>query len=323
MHQRWLLNIILLGIILILGGVVFYTLEKEKPIESPKLTEINADRVQKIRIERAGKTPVSLKKDVNGFWQITEPLTLPANSVRADRFLRILSERQYKQLESSELNLVDFKLEPPLASIKFDQFTVAFGEQSPMGDGKRYMLINQKVYLLTDTAYNSVTNDAVKFVHLSPLGNTPKIQALKIPNYDLVLKKGEWTLTSTFSDDEIETSTDALNTLIDNWQIAQSYSVEIYEVDGNAENQAEGEIDVTLQGQEKPLHFVIVSTSPDFLLARPDRKVQYRLPMSQVDKLLHLPTQADTNSSEQAEKQTEEQPEEKKEPISLPVPARY
>jgi hypothetical protein len=314
MRQRWLLNIVLLIVILVLGGVVFYTLEKEKPTEAPKLTEIETDKVQDIRIERAEKTPIFLRKDTNGFWQMTEPLELPANSIRADRFLRILSERDYKQLESSELNLADFKLEPPLASVKFDQFTVAFGEQSPMGNGKRYMLVDKKVYLLTDTAYHSVTNDAVKFAHLSPLGNNPKIRALKMPNYDLVLKKGDWVLTSTFSEDEIDTSTDAINTLIDNWQIAQAYNIEVYEVD----NQTEGDINITLLGQEEPLHFVIVSTSPDLVLARSDKGVQYQLSVSQVDKLLHLPTQqANTTSPEEVEVKEENKP------ISLPVPARY
>ncbi len=304
MRQRWLQNLILLGVVLVLGALVFYTTEKDKSTELPKLTEIETDKVQNIRIERAGKGPISLIKDAGGVWQMTAPFNLPANSFQVDRLLQILSEREYKPVEADNLNLAELKLEPPLASLKFDQVIVAFGDSSPLGYGQRYVQVNNKVYLLSDTLYYTVIGDVLKFVSLSPLGDNPKITALKIPDYHLVLKEDKWTLTSTVSSDDIDTSADALSSLIDNWQKASAYKVELYDT----KSIAEGEIDITLQGQEQPLHFIIVSKAPDLVLARQAKSVQYQLSVTQIDKLLHLPTKpkSEDASAESEEKEATE-----------------
>jgi len=296
MRQRWLLNIALLLVILVLAALVFYTIEEEenKP-ESPKLTDVEADKIQNIRIERADKQAIFLMKDALGFWQMTAPFNLPAKRFYIDRLLQVLSTRDYKQLEG-ELNLADFKLDPPLASIKFDQLTVAFGNNSPIGYGQRYVQIKEKVYLLTDNIYNMLNGDALTFASLSLLGNNPKITELKMPDYHLVLKEGKWILNSTFSSDEIDSSADAISALIDNWQRASAVSVAPY----HADSSAQGEIDITLL--EQTLHFSIVSTTPDLILARPEKGVQYQFYVNQVDQLLHLPTKSSEASASSSEK---------------------
>jgi len=292
MRQRWLLNIALLLVILVLAALVFYTIEEEenKP-ESPKLTDVEADKIQNIRIERADKQAIFLMKDALGFWQMTAPFNLPAKRFYIDRLLQVLSTRDYKQLEG-ELNLADFKLDPPLASIKFDQLTVAFGNNSPIGYGQRYVQIKEKVYLLTDNIYNMLNGDALTFASLSLLGNNPKITELKMPDYHLVLKEGKWILNSTFSSDEIDSSADAISALIDNWQRASAVSVAPY----HADSSAQGEIDITLL--EQTLHFSIVSTTPDLILARPEKGVQYQFYVNQVDQLLHLPTKSNGKNND-------------------------
>jgi len=292
MRQRWLLNLALLLVILVLAALVFYTIEEkeEKKPESPKLTDVKA--VQNIRIERADKEAIFLMKDALGFWQMTAPFNLPAKRFYIDRLLQVLSVRDYKQLEG-ELNLADFKLDPPLASIKFDQLTVAFGEKSPIGYGQRYVQIKEKVYLLTDNnLYNILTGEALTFASLSLLGNNPKITELKMPDYHLILKEGKWTLNSTFSADEIDSSADAISALIDNWQKASAVSVAPY----HADSSAQGEIDITLL--EQVLHFSIVSTTPDLVLARAEKGVQYKFYVNQVDQLLHLPSKSNGKNND-------------------------
>lgn len=287
MRQRWWLNLALLVVILILVALIFYTIEQEKPEELPPLTDLAAEKVQNLQIERADKEPILLMKDALGFWQMMAPVNLPAKNFHIDRLLQILSARDYKLLDADDkLNLAEFNLEPPLASIKFNQLTVAFGNSSPIDYGQRYLLINQKVYLLTDSVYYLLNDDALTFASLSPLGNKPKMTELKMPNYHLVLTEGKWTLTTTFSSDDIDTSADALSGLINNWQQASAFNIEPYD----ANSPAQGEIDITLLGVEQPLHFTIVSTTPDLVLALPEKAVQYQFPVSQADKLLHLPT---------------------------------
>jgi len=289
MRQRWLLNLALLSLMLMLGGLVYYTIEQDKPAESPKLTELDAEQVQNIRIERADKAAVVLMKDALGFWQMTAPLTLPASDFQVQSLLRQLSETDYQLLESDNLNLADFKLESPLASIKFDQLTMEFGDNSPIDHGQRYVRVKPKVYLLKDTVFYTLNNNALSYVNRSLLGNNPKITELKMPDYHFVFNEDKWTVTTTFSADDIDTSQDALNGLIDNWQNVSAYDVESY----SANSPTEGDIEITLLGQEPSLHLTIVSKTPDLVLARPEKGVQYKLSMTQVDKLLHLPTQSE------------------------------
>ncbi len=287
MRQRWLLNIALLGAVLILATLV-YTLEQKEPVESPKLTDLETAKVQNIQIKHADADPISLIKDDSGNWQITAPLQLPAADFQVKLLLKILTEQNYQKLETDNLNLAEFKLKPPLASVKFDQLSVAFGDSSPMNDGKRYVLINQNVYLVNDTVYRSLTGDALTFASLALLGNNAKITELKMPDYHLILQDGKWELTSTFSTDEIDGNQDAINALIDNWQNASAYKVERY----NGEASDLEQVNVTLLGQEQSLHFAIVQKSSNLVLARPDKRVQYQLVINQVGKLLHLPTKS-------------------------------
>ncbi len=291
MRQRWLLNLALLVIAAVLAGFVFYTLEQDEQLLP--LTDLKAEKVQSIRIERANKEPIFMMKDAQGFWQMATPFNLLGNQFQIERLLQILSERDYKKIEAENLNLTELQLDPPLASIRFNQVTVEFGDSSPIDYGQRYVQLNKKVYLIKDNLFYTLNDDALIFASTSPLGNAPKITTLKMPNYHLVLKEGKWTLTSTFSSDDIETGADALSTLIDNWQHALAFSVEPYK-----ESPGQGEIEITLLGQDEPLRFVIVSTTPDFVLARPDKAVQYQFPINQVDKLLHLPTKGEESQEE-------------------------
>ncbi len=286
MAKRWLINIILLSIILILGGLVYYTTEQEKANKQlTKLTKLDANKVQLIKIEPLNGIKISFMKDKSKIWQMLTPFQLPANMILINRLLQILSERQYKKLEASKL--AELKLDPALAKVTFNQFTIAFGDSSPMRDQQRYILIDDQVYLVTDNFYNSLTKNPTSFVSLAPLGLNSKIIELKLPDYHLILKEKQWTLISSkFSDQQVQTNQDALAGLIDQWQRLQAFKVESYDV--NTESQ--GQIEVRLLGNDHPLRFTILASKPDLILARRDKNVQYKIDNSQIDKLLQLPT---------------------------------
>jgi len=299
MRQRWLLNLVLLGVALMLGLSVFFSIEE--PTVLPKLINLEAEQVQSIHIEQVGSKSISFMKDTLGFWQMTTPNHLPASRFRIMTLLEMLSAREYTQLDTSELNLAELKLDPPLATVKFNQLAVAFGDSSPMNDRRRYLLINKKVYLLADTVYESVNADTLSFVSLSPLGNNPTITELKMPDNLMVLTEGEWILTSTFFSDEIDSSQDAIKHFIDNWQQLQAFRVAPY-VEGSTQKP----IDIRLANQEEVLHFTMMSSEQDFILGRPEKGVQYQLPISQADKLQHLPTKAKVVDSTVLENKKEE-----------------
>jgi hypothetical protein len=281
MRKDWLINLALLVVIGLLAWLVFYTLEEDKPEKMLPLSELKATAIKNIRITKANQADIVLKKDEQGFWQMLTPFELPANSFHIDNLLRILAEQHYKILEMDKLELEKFKLAPPLVSVKFDDFEVAFGDSSPLVQGQRYVLINKKVYLLLDRLYyNTLNNDALRLLFLSPLGNKPKLSEIKTPKYHLGLKEGKWTVISGLASD---ISADELSALIDNWKNASAFRIEPYlEVEGTSQ----GEIEFKFADKKPALSLKILSTKPDFVLARPDKGVQYTLPANQVEKLL-------------------------------------
>ncbi|HHB91914.1 MAG TPA: DUF4340 domain-containing protein [Thioploca sp.] len=285
MSKRWLVNIILLVLIIALGLLVFYTLEQNKPVENPVLTDLKPATVQSIQIERSGKRSITLLKTATGSWQITAPFELTANNFQVENLLQILSLRDYTKIASS--NLAEFKLDKPAVTIKFDQFTVTFGDSSPI-NYQRYIQINNAVYLIRDTWYYYLTGDALAFASLSLLGNEPKIIELETPNYHLKLQDAKWILKTVAISENIDTSIDALGAMIDNWQHASAYDIKSYDDVTDEEH-----VKVTLLGQSQPINFIIVSKAPDLILAREEKKVQYKLSGTQYDKLFQLPIKTD------------------------------
>jgi len=284
MRQR--LNLVLVGVVLVLVAIVIFEPGLKQPVELPKLTEL--EQVQQIRIEKGNNPPLEFKKDPQGQWQIVKPVSLPANHFRIKTLLELLSKRDYTQLAAQPpLKLAELKLEPPEIKVSFDNLTLSVGDRSPLQDGKRYVQLSNKpnlVFLLTDDFYYTLTGNAMSFIDLSPLGEEAKLSELRLPDYHLVLKDGSWKLISSRFSNEVDTRVDALTALVDNWEHAQAISVEAYVKGTN-----QGDIFITLKAQSQALHFIIQSKTPDLVLARPDKGVQYKIHPSQVDKLLNLP----------------------------------
>jgi len=291
MQQRWWLNFALLLLILILGGIVYYTLEKEKNAQTPPLTELTAEVVTKISIERASAEAIQLFKDDDNIWHLTVPFSLPANQFRVEQLLEILTHSDHQLLEGDNINLAKLKLDPPLVTLRFNQLAVAFGDRTPMNDGKRYLLMKQKVYLLPDTFFYSLNEEATQFVSRSPLGDSPKITELQLPDYHLMQVENQWQLASSkHSNTEIDSRAEALEKLATKWQEIQAFNVEKYQANADTDADTEKTIVIQLQGQLQPIRFLLLTTTPDFILARPDQGIQYQLPNREVDQLLHLPT---------------------------------
>ncbi len=289
MRTRWLFNLALFGVVIILGLIAVFEPGIKPPVKLPPLTTLSPEQVQKIRLVRSSDT-VEFERNDQGQWQIISPVKLLANSYRLKNLLNFLEEQDYKKLAANELKLSEIKLAPPLVQITFDQLTVAFGDTSPLNDGKRYLQLSnqpESVWVVRDNIYWSLTDAVWSFVNLSPLEESIKLQELQLPDYHLILKAGTWTLAQP-APATINSSTDALNTLIDNWRHLQAIDVANYD----ESLPTTGEVTMTLEGQSAPLKFLIQATTPDLILARPDKSVRYKIPAYQVEDLLQLPNKS-------------------------------
>ncbi len=285
MRQRWLLNLGLL--LLIIGLGIFIWQLPPNPVKTqviPKLTKLDPLQVQQLRIERVGQAPIEIKK-IQGIWQILSPLQLPAHDFRIQAILQLLSTRNYRKLNASQVKLAELKLEPAPIKVQFDDLIMEFGDQSPMNEHLRYLKINSEIYLLSDGVHHFLNGDAVLLASLSPLGNSAKLSELQLPNVHLQLKEGRWSSLKPV-DNTRDSGADALNTLVETWEHVQALSVKPYRPDPNLLPQAE--VQIGLQNQAS-LNFKILSLTPEFILARPDKGVEYHLSPHQVNKLMNLP----------------------------------
>lgn len=293
MRQRWLVNLILLGIIAILALILIVEPGKEHAVTQPPLTTLTPQEVQNIRIEGPEQAPIQFQKDPQGHWQLTTPPALPANPFRLETLEQLVALRDYKPLDAEKLTLSAVQLDTPARHVYFnDQFSFAFGDTSAVNPNQRYVQLSHqkdKVYLITDNVYEFLTDEPLSFASLALLGPEPKITALQLPDYHLAQQQGRWLLTQNRLSG-VDTRADALTQLIDNWRYARAIALQPYQ----AAATPPADISVGLAGQQQPIEFHIVAQAPEFILARADKGIQYQMPRQQVDELLHLPTAEQT-----------------------------
>ncbi len=291
MLHRGLINIALIIIVILLILLVIYEPGIEKLQELPKLTDLTENKVNLIRIEKRDQPTIELNKDSQNHWFITTPFKLPANQFRIETLLNVLTNRDYQLLDNKELSLAEVKLAPPTVTLTLNQFVMTFGDKSPINNGQRYVQVNGQVYLMLDSVYHFLIDEAVVFVSLSPLGENQKITEIQTPNYHLRAENGRWISLQPLIGNE-DTSPDALNLLIDNWQQLQALSVKQYIATPSKDT-----IKIHLQGQTTPLQFHILAIEPNFILALPEKNVQYQLINEKMTKLLQLPLRQEVSSS--------------------------
>jgi hypothetical protein len=301
MRQRWLLNLGLLLLIIGLGVIIWQLPPAQtKTQETLKLTTLDPLQVQHLRVERVEQEPIEIKK-TQGVWQILSPLQLPAHDFRIQAILQLLSTRNYRKLDASQVKLSELKLAPAPISVQFDDLVMEFGDQSPMNEHLRYLKIKSDIYLLSDSVHHFLNGDAVLLANLSPLGNSAKLNELQLPNLHLQLKEGRWSSLKPV-DNTLNGGADALNTLVETWEHLQALSVKRYHPNPNLPPQ--GEINLGLQNQTA-LNFKIISQTPEFILARPDKGVEYHFSQHQLSKLMNLPVKIlDTVESEKTLEET-------------------
>lgn len=288
MLHRGLINIVLLAVIISLISFIIYEADTEKNQSLPKLTDLTANQVNLIKIEKLNEPAILFHKNEQNKWVMTEPLDLPANQFRIETLLQVLANQDYQLIDSQKLSLSEVKLAPSNIKLTLNQWMMEFGDSSPINNGQRYVQVNKQVYLMLDSVYHFLADDAVIFVSLSPLGEEQKITEIQTPNYHLRAQEGQWIALQPLVDNA-DTSPDSLNLFIDNWQRLQALGVEQYSA-----APSQGIVTIHLKGQTTPLEFHILATEPNFILALPEKKVQYQLINEQMVKLLQLPLRQKT-----------------------------
>jgi hypothetical protein len=149
MNKRLWLNLSLTALAIALGLFVYLHHDRPAAPPLPRLTQLQAAQVQHIVISRQGEADIELQRRGQGWW-MTRPLQLPANEIRIQSLLELLSQHSYGRFPAHAMDLKGIGLAPASAVIRFDSLSMAFGLTEPLNK-RRYVLINGEVQLTDDS----------------------------------------------------------------------------------------------------------------------------------------------------------------------------
>lgn len=279
MSSRTLLNLALGVIALGLGALVWLRPGLERDAGTQPLTTLDPQAVTAIELARDAAGPLAFRRQADG-WVIAAEPAIPADSFQVHTVLALLEAGTVRSYPATDLDLAALGLTPPQASVHFDGLTLDLGTTEAI-EGLRYVRQGDTVYLVEDRYQHLLNAGLASFASRRLLPEGATITALELPGLTLARTDDvHWQLTP----EQPDTSADAIDRLVQNWQRTSALYVRRYEPGEHPET-----VRVTLQGVADPVVFHIVSREPDLVLARVDWGVQYHLAGDVGKGLLGLP----------------------------------
>lgn len=274
MNKRLIINLVLLLGVLALGTFVY--VKKHQPDDTARLTDIDRTKVQRIVIVREkGNIEFSKQHDR---WYMEKPYAIAAEDFRIKRLLDLLDEPVEKAYDISEVNLQSFALDKPRAIIQFDNTEIKMGKTNPV-NGKRYILVNNKLYLITENIYPLIASEPSSFVSLKLLPEDIPLTAIELP--DIKIKqddKGSWV-----SETKLDTDPDQLAGFAENWKYARAFAVHAY-----MQRDASQPVKLSLANNTS-MNFEMSITKDWLILGNKQLGLEYHFDQNYKNSLLKLP----------------------------------
>lgn len=278
MDSRTRLNLALVAAVTALAALSYFKPGTPRPAPTVRLIDFNASAVHEIRIAIAGQKTTDLKSGGSG-WQLTEPFTLPADPNLVKTLLDYLDVPSRSHFPAAGHDLAQYGLDKPKAQLWLNGSEYSFGGFQPV-DNEQYVLAGGTIHLVDGALFYRVAHDPYWWIDKGLLPPGARITALQLPDATLTRdKEGRWQLAPADS----KVSADDIRRFMDGWEEDRAISVAAI-----GKGAPQGEVAVSLAGQEAPIRFAILK-DPDFLvLARPDLGLQYDLDEDLRDSLLHV-----------------------------------
>ncbi len=274
-NNRSLVNIAMV-IILTIFIVIFYN--KQNTSENFKhLTSLSTEEITNIKISRPDGKDILFIKEPDNTWYMAKPYFLKAHQFRVNTLLSLSQARVTKTYDIQSLDLSQYALDKPRASITFNNTEVRFGKNNPL-NAMRYFLAEGKMTLLTDQVYPLVSAQASSFIDLSLLPDKFGITKIQTPTVSILLdNNGKW-VNSHNEANKTKLNADQIQSLLQHWNSAQAFAVHKY-----LSRKQLGKIEIS--SQTKTLIFHITDDDPWLILAFPDLNIEYHLDISQKNNL--------------------------------------
>jgi hypothetical protein len=273
LHKRTWLNLALLGVAgaLVLGIV----LTRQAQRDTPFITALDPDSIQEITVSRVGQADILLRRGEAG-WVVSGPISAPADPARVRVLQGLAMKPHYGAYPAQDLDLAQYGLDPPLSTIWLGDLAIAVGGLNPV-NRRRYLMIADTVYLVTDTLHDPFTADVGSYVdhHLLPRG----AHLVGLQTTDLRIRRtaqGHWQA------DGGQIDAQRAQRLDEAWRRALALQVQVMEEALPADADP-----VTLElDTGHALRYGVLSRSPQLVLAR--EGLRYLLPPGADAQLLSL-----------------------------------
>lgn len=278
MKGRWLLNLILLAVIGALAALALLKPGKETEVPKSRLTTLNAEGIDHIRIERSGQKPVELKKEA-GQWRLTRPLSARANRFNIASLTGLASAETETTFPVPE-DLNQYGLKPPMVRFWLNDTALEMGSQHPL-KSDRYVRVGNRILLLPAQRLRTLENPYTDFIdsRLIEAGQTPI--GIQFDKLKLVNKEGKWSLTP----EDKDIKADQIESFTREWTHAHALSVDRY-----SGKPVTDTIRITLGAGDKArtLKLGILSRKPELVLYRKDEGLEYRFTEESGRRLLDI-----------------------------------
>ncbi|MGA9854539.1 MAG: DUF4340 domain-containing protein [Gammaproteobacteria bacterium] len=277
MKSRLWLNLALVILIAILASFVYFKPGAKKTKPPEVLTSLQTTDIKSIKIEPANMPAAELTRTDKG-WQMVAPLKIPADEFLVKTILDNIHGDVSRSFTAKPADLAQYGLDPPNLRLWLNGTEYDFGGTEPIHNN-RYVKTGDEIRLTGNLLFYRINHSPYWWASKRLLPDDAHIIGLQLPDATLTLKGATWQLAPANS----AITSDAIQTLVDNWKNAQALST-----DKIGDGKPQGEVAIELADGGQPLRFAILSDPNFLILARPDLGLEYQLDSGQRSDLLEL-----------------------------------
>lgn len=287
MKSRWIVNLVLLLVVLVVGAVVYFSPKQTQQapqdyeVSSLKLSDMNS-----ISIEFPAQASVKFDKR-DGFWYLKQPYVARADQQLVGRLMSIVAARSKQKFAVDDLS--KFGLDQPKLIVRLNDAVFTFGTYNTVSQ-EQYVAYNGSVFMLPTIYAENAQIQVTEFLDKNlfrpkekiagfDFGHLEQWQGTKL-NVDLL--EGTWKV----SLPKAQPNQAQMQEWFDSfWRNIAAPRVEPDKIDKRMNHPY---FDVKLQDGSK-VRFFKVQEAPELLIYREDEGMLFHLPSDLGFTLLNPP----------------------------------
>lgn len=184
------INLLLIGIVAVLGFLIHLQVRKEISQFEPPLTAIDPARVERIAV-RCQQCVERRFERRNGRWYMQQPYAMAADDIALERLLSIAGAAVRVRHAGDAFDLRKVGLDPPLMSIEFGVVTIDIGTSDALR-GDRYARVGDSIAMVPDrfSPFLAALPEAELDRHLATPGI--ELRQVRIDGVDHAERVADW-----------------------------------------------------------------------------------------------------------------------------------